>query len=95
MVLPVVMVVHSAKCVMHAREEGQGLSFPCSTLIAGFGYHSPLDPLLSHFTPGLVFLRTQLQSSDRRDAEGVLLRQSWYWNKPLRLSSAQIPSPNV
>lgn len=47
-VLPVVMVIQSVKSVIHAREEGQGLSFPYNTLITGFDYHSL--PTLSSFT---------------------------------------------
>lgn len=87
-----------AQCEMCNARQGAG---PGTVLALqhpdGWLWLSPLStlPLLSHFNPGLVFLRIQLQSSERRDAEGVLLRQSWYWNKPLRLSSAQTPSPNV
>lgn len=46
-VLPMVMVVQSVKCVMQAREEGQGPSFPCNTLVIAL-VTTPLSTLLFH-----------------------------------------------
>lgn len=68
-----VMVVHSVKCITQTRQEGLGLSFPCTILTTVFGHHSSLHLFFPNLSLALFFSSYSCRAARRR----LLRMLSW------------------